>query len=145
MKKVEAVKKKIEKLNKEKPGTVILNPPISIDKVREFKEKYKITLPKEYIEFITLVGDGGKVQSSSQRSEVEITALGEYESSGYPLEKIGLPFPLKEGWMPDFGDQIENTEDMDEDTLEQIIGEHWEKIETQGNIIVMEMMKVHGD
>lgn len=39
--------------------------------------------------------------------------------------------------MPDFGDTIENTEDMDEDTLEQITGEHWEKIETQGNIVVM--------
>ncbi len=64
MKKIEAVKKKMDKLNKEKPGTVVLNPSVSMDKVKEFEEKYKITLPKEYVEFITLVGDGGKVQPS---------------------------------------------------------------------------------
>lgn len=85
----------MDKLNKEKPGTVVLNPPVSMDKVKEFEEKYKITLPKEYVEFITLVGDGGKVQPSPERSAVEITALGGYEESGYPLEGISLQFPLK--------------------------------------------------
>ena len=138
MKKIEATKKKMEKLSKEKPGTVLLNPPVSMDKVKEFEEKYKITLPKEYVEFITLVGDGGKVQSGPERSAVEITALGGYEESGYPLEKIGMQFPLKRGWMPDFGNRIEGTEDIeDEDVLDEMTGDQWEKIETQGNIIVM--------
>lgn len=138
MKKIEAIKKKMDKLNKEKPGTVEVNPPVSMDKVKEFEEKYKITLPKEYVEFITLVGDGGKVQPSPERSAVEITALGGYEESGYPLEGISLQFPLKKGWMPDFGDQIEGAEDVDdEDTLEEMTGDHWHRIETQGNIIVM--------
>lgn len=38
MKKIEAIKKKMDKLNKEKPGTVVLNPPVSMDKVKEFRQ-----------------------------------------------------------------------------------------------------------
>lgn len=38
MKKIEAIKKKMDKLNKEKPGTVELKPPVSMDKVKEFRQ-----------------------------------------------------------------------------------------------------------
>lgn len=63
MKKIEELKRLIEKVNIEKEGTVQLNPVIELKKVRMFEKKYKISLPKEYVEFITKVGDGGIIRS----------------------------------------------------------------------------------
>lgn len=36
-----------------------LNPTISIGKVRQFEQAYNVTLPKDYVEFITTLGNGG--------------------------------------------------------------------------------------
>ena len=61
MKKIEEIKQVIENINFEKAGTVVLNPVIAPDKVKAFEKKYKISLPKEYVEFITKIGDGGAI------------------------------------------------------------------------------------
>lgn len=37
----------------------ILNPVISLDQIRLFEQKYQITLPKEYVYFLTQIGNGG--------------------------------------------------------------------------------------
>ena len=57
-----------------------LNPPISMEKVREFEEKYRIKLPDEYVFFLTEVGNGG---------------AGPYYGL-YPLEKLTLYNPFLE-------------------------------------------------
>ena len=36
-----------------------LNPTISVDKIHQFEQTYNVTLPKEYVEFITILGNGG--------------------------------------------------------------------------------------
>jgi SMI1 / KNR4 family (SUKH-1) len=36
-----------------------INPPISPDKIRLFEAKYKVVLPKDYVEFLTEIGNGG--------------------------------------------------------------------------------------
>lgn len=36
------------------------NPPISMEEVRAFEEKHNVTLPVEYVQFITEVADGGR-------------------------------------------------------------------------------------
>lgn len=35
------------------------NPPISLEKVREFERKYNVILPEIYVEFLTTIGNGG--------------------------------------------------------------------------------------
>lgn len=37
----------------------ILNPIISLNQVRQFEQKYQITLPEEYVYFLTQIGNGG--------------------------------------------------------------------------------------
>lgn len=135
MKKVEALKELIEKLNDKNSDTVHLNPVISQVQVKAFEKKYKISLPKDYVEFITLVGDGAVIKSDVYGTQ-KIVALGSYESMSYPLERINLPFPLEKSWMPDWGDGIEGVQD--EDAIEQLMAERWEMIGCQGNITVME-------
>lgn len=137
MKKVEALKQLIEKMNMEKPDTVQLKPVISSEQVKAFEKKYKVTLPKDYVEFITQVGDGALIQSDTYGTQ-ELLSLGSYDARKHPQEKMNLPFPLKRSWMPDWGDVIEGAEDEeDEDVIEQLMEERWEKVETQGNLSIM--------
>ena len=134
MKKAEALKRLIEKINTEKPDTVRLNPVISSEQVKVFEKKYNITLPKDYVEFITQIGDGAVIKSDVYGIQ-ELLALGSYESRKHPAEKPNVPFPFQRSWMPDWGDIIEGTEDEeDEDVIEQLMAERWEQIETQGNL-----------
>lgn len=137
MKKIEEIKRVIEKINFEKAGTVMLNPVITPEKVRAFEKKYKILLPKEYVEFITRIGDGGVIRSEAYGIQ-KLISLEKYESLNYPLEHIDLPFPLNHSWMPDWGDTVEGVEDEeDEDVIDQLMADRWEKIECQGNITIM--------
>ena len=137
MKKTEAIKQLIEKINTEKPDTVRLNPVIPFGQVKAFEKKYGITLPKDYVEFITQIGDGAVIKSDVYGTQ-ELLALGSYEARKYPAEKPNVPFPLQRSWMPDWGDVIEGTEDEeDEDVIEQLTAERWAQIETQGNLPLM--------
>jgi hypothetical protein len=36
-----------------------INPTISIEEIREFENQYKVLLPNEYVEFLTIIGNGG--------------------------------------------------------------------------------------
>lgn len=36
-----------------------INPTISLDKVQQFENTYHVTLPKDYVNFITMLGNGG--------------------------------------------------------------------------------------
>ena len=137
MKKIEELKRLIEKVNIEKEETVQLNSVIELKKVRMFEKKYKTSLPKEYVEFITKVGDGGIIRSEIYGIQ-KLISLDKYELLGYPLEYIDMPFPLEHSWMPDWGDTIDGIEDIeDDDIIEQRIDEQWKKIECQGNITLI--------
>jgi len=140
MKRIDSIKNKIEKLNSQKPETVILKPVISLEQVKAFEEKYQITLPKDYVEFITQIGDGATIQSETFGKQ-QITSLRRYEREGYPLDKIGQPFQLTKGWMPWWGDDIEGMEDMDdvdEDTMDELIEAQMDMIDTCGHIVIMD-------
>ena len=94
MKKIEEIKQVIDTINFEKAESIVLNPVITPEKVSAFEKKYNISLPKEYVEFITKIGDGGVIQSEGY-GEQKLISLEKYESQNYPLEKIDLPFPLE--------------------------------------------------
>ncbi len=137
MKKVEELKRLIEKINIEKEGTVQLNPVIALEKVTMFEKKHKISLPKEYVDFITKIGDGGIIRLERYGTQ-KLISLDEYELLGYPLEYMDMPFPLEHSWMPDWGDTIDGIEDVeDDDVIEQQMAEQWRRIECQGNITII--------
>lgn len=37
----------------------MINPVISLDKIRQFESTYNVTLPSDYVAFITIIGNGG--------------------------------------------------------------------------------------
>lgn len=43
-----------------KRDRIRLNPPISLERVREFEQRHHIALPEEYVQFITELGDGAQ-------------------------------------------------------------------------------------
>lgn len=70
-----------------------LNPPVSVETVRQIEKQYNITLPKEYVLFITTVGNGGILPDSSGLEQ-----LSQYL---YPIEqcdfgKAAIMFPYTE-------------------------------------------------
>ncbi len=137
MKKIEEIKQVIDTINFEKAESIVLNPVIAPEKVSAFEKKYNISLPIEYVEFITKIGDGGVIQSKIYGVQ-KLISLEKYESLNYPLENIDLPFPLEHSWMPDWGDTVEGAEDeADEDVIDQMIADRWEMIACQGNITIM--------
>lgn len=74
---------------------VHLNPPVSIQVVRDIEKKYSIKLPQEYVEFVTKVGNGGVLPDSSGLKQ-----LSQYL---YPIdqcnfEKASIPFPYNISW-----------------------------------------------
>lgn len=65
---INRIREKIEQLKKLDKGFRLfgsekhrykINPPISLDEVQKFELSHNVTLPKEYVEFITAIGNGG--------------------------------------------------------------------------------------
>ena len=72
-----------------------LNPPTTMETVRKVEAQYHITLPQEYVLFITTVGNGGTLTDSSG-----LKHLSRYI---YPIEqcnfgKTTLSFPYEKAW-----------------------------------------------
>lgn len=43
-----------------KKERIYMNPPISLDMIHEFEKKHDVELPNEYVQFLTMIGDGSK-------------------------------------------------------------------------------------
>ena len=72
-----------------------LNPPTSLEDVRQIEAHYHITLPQEYVSFITTIGNGGVLPDSS--------GLAQLSWYLYPIEQCSfeyaaIPFPYTEAW-----------------------------------------------
>ena len=48
-----------------------LNPPATMEAVRKIEAQYRITLPQEYVSFITTVGNGGILPDSSGQRQIK--------------------------------------------------------------------------
>jgi len=78
-----------------------LNPPITLEKVQQIEAQYHITLPQEYVSFITTIGNGGVLPDSS--------GLAQLSWHLYPIEQcsfeyVATPFPYTEAWDWGHGD-----------------------------------------
>ena len=72
-----------------------LNPPATMETVRKVEAQYHISLPREYVLFITTVGNGGTLPDSS--------GLKQLSRYIYPIEqcnfgKTTLLFPYEKAW-----------------------------------------------
>lgn len=61
------------------------NPPISLDEVRTFEQKHGVTLPKEYVQFITEIADGGRDEA------LHLHSLNDFDH----MEGLSDPFPFQ--------------------------------------------------
>lgn len=65
------------------------NPPISMEEVRAFEEKHNVTLPVEYVQFITEVADGGRYEG--RESAWIMHSLHEFDD----MDSLPIPFPFQ--------------------------------------------------
>ncbi|MBL7790616.1 MAG: SMI1/KNR4 family protein [Chitinophagales bacterium] len=79
-----------------------LNHPVSIDKVHEFERKYDIKLPREYVDFVTILGNGG----AGPFYGLELFENCLFDDLNYKYENSLLnpskPFLFTEPWNPRF-------------------------------------------
>ena len=82
-----------------------LNPPVSLKKVESLETQYGFRLPDEYRDFITKVGNGGKIPPLDPQADAEPCQLLPFQDNP-ALQRVGLDFPLSESWEwdtdPDF-------------------------------------------
>ena len=137
MEQIEKLKKELAYLNENYPQSVKLNPTISLDAVRQIENRSEISLPTEYVEFITLLGDGGTIDSNTYGHST-LNQLGCYEEDGYSFEHLKLPFPLTHSWMPDWGDCVDGVGQLDEAATQLLKDKQWETILNNGHIVLMD-------
>lgn len=90
-----------------------LNQTISIDKIHEFERKYDIKLPREYVDFVTILGNGG----AGPFYGLEPFENCLFDDLNYKYENSLLnpnqPFLITEAWNPEF--LVESSKDNVED------------------------------
>lgn len=116
---------------------ILLNPVIPLDTVRVWEERWKIVLPKDYVDFITQVGDGGIICSKTWEGG-KLIEFSSYEKRGYSFKQIEKPFTLTESWMPDWGDSFEEIDSLNEVLIENLLQQRWTMIREYGSIILLE-------
>ncbi len=72
-----------------------MNPPISVEEINSIEQIHNITLPKDYVQFITTIGDGGElpVRFDGKKMVCRIRSIRECDFS-----RIREPFPLTNTW-----------------------------------------------
>lgn len=72
-----------------------LNSPVALETVRQIEEQHHITLPQEYVSFVTTVGNGGVLPDSSGLKQ-QFCYLYPIEQCDF--EKAAIMFPYTEAW-----------------------------------------------
>lgn len=87
-----------------------LNPPTMLETVRQIEAQYHITLPQEYVSFITTVGNGGILPDSSGLKQLSCYI---YPIEQCNFEKTAIPFPYTEAWDWGHDETYDNTTDLE--------------------------------
>ena len=137
MERMEKLKDKLKFFRENYSQSIKLNLPISIEAVRKIENRYELSLPVEYVAFITSVGDGGTLVSKSYGCSI-LNQLGHYEEDGYSFAHLKAPFTLTRSWMPDWGDSVENADPLREVSVQQMKDKQWEMILNNGHIVLLD-------
>jgi len=100
-----------------------INPAISLDKIRQFEVTHKVTLPKDYVEFLTKIGNGGVGPFYG----LEPIQNSLYDDLDYKLPDSLLnpskPFLHTEPWNLEFQTSIDESENEEGYEKERVIFE----------------------
>jgi hypothetical protein len=92
----------------------LLNPTIPIEKVRQFELKHQITLPADYVKFVTTIGNGG----AGPFYGVEPLENSLFDDLDYKrpdsLLNPAMPFLHTEPWNLTFKQTVDEDENGDE-------------------------------
>lgn len=115
----------------------ILNPTLSTKEVSQFEQEHKVTLPLDYVDFITQIGNGGvgpfyglQTLAEASINEEEMLVMG--NSTSVLLQKA---FPHNTAWNPieklgELDDKIADAYDKGNEELEEELYE--ERLELIG-------------
>lgn len=91
-----------------------LNPVASLEKIREFEQRYHIKLPEEYVFFLTKVGNGGAGPYYGLYSLEQLDRYNEYlDNSGADDSLTQYTFINKNMTIEEWNTKIEELEDDD--------------------------------
>lgn len=75
---------------------VLVYPKLSQDEIESFNTQYNTSLPKEYVMFLTEIGDGWKKTKTEQFWTISMNQL---RASFIRPHNIGKVFPFTDGWL----------------------------------------------
>lgn len=108
-----------------------LNPPLTLDEIKQFEAEYQISLPEEYIAFLTIIGDGGAGPFYGVNTLVDsrIMYFDNSEKAQHSYFELSKPFPYTKSWnvekeLAALDEQIDQAyEDGNEVLEEQLLAE----------------------
>ena len=120
---LERIKSKIEKLKTLDRSFILfgshkhkyqLNPTLSVDQIRQFELIHHVTLPNDYADFLTTLGNGGVGPFYGlEPLENALYADLDYKPTDYLLDP-SKPFPHILGWNSEFESTVEEEDDEEE-------------------------------
>lgn len=92
----------------------ILNPTVQIDAIKQFEAKHKITLPSDYVAFLTTLGNGGAGPFYGlEPLENAVLDDLDYKHKGSVLNP-SKPFPHTDAWNMEFEPTVSEDENQEE-------------------------------
>ena len=91
---------------------IILNPVIPEEVIRQFEQQNEIIFPEEFVEFYTLVGNGGIM--------IDEFPLKRFEKLRIDIEQVRQEFPFSEHWIWEVDPEGGNRDDVVKGNIELI-------------------------
>ena len=99
-----------------------LNPPIPLTEVRKFESRYHLTLPEEYVFFLTRVGNGGAGPYYGLYPLEDLPKYTEYLDSYDDKDTVALPaFIDRNLGKDDWAQAMNDTEQADDEEYDTIM------------------------
>ncbi|RAJ30199.1 SMI1/KNR4 family protein [Pedobacter cryoconitis] len=78
----------------------ILNPPLNFDEIKQFETAYQVSLPEEYIAFLTTIGNGGAgpFYGVNTLADSRIMYFDNSDKAQHSYFELSKPFPYTESW-----------------------------------------------
>ena len=99
-----------------------LKPPATLEEVRQFEHRFHLTLPPEYVFFLTKVGNGGAGPYYGLYSLEELGKYTEYLNQYTEADRDGLPaFIQREMSARDWAAAMEEAEEADDEEYDRLM------------------------
>ncbi|MGY0036038.1 hypothetical protein [Pedobacter sp. NJ-S-72] len=81
----------------------LLNPVLKADEVKQFESVYQVSLPEEYVAFLTMLGNGGAgpFYGVNKLVDSQMMYFDNSEKAAHSYFDLSKPFPYTERWHVD--------------------------------------------